>query len=292
MNIKESNNIILKSIISIIVAFLLYSISDAVLKNLTSKLNVFQITLFHALVTFVISFIYAIAKYKLSLFKTTHYKTYIFYGIFAGGVAFANIYGFSKLRLDQFYTIVFTAPLWIILLSRLILKESIDKKTLIATSIGFLVILIVMRPSGDLFNLGALATSFGTIFFSLGTILAKKVKADKKSKFLLVMSASLFVTLISTILLKGNISDISSGWSYLFLASGGFSFLGAMFLLYAFQVSPASYIVAPFHYTQIIWGIILGYLLFDDKPTIDTILGSSVLIVIGIYLIYHQIRKK
>ncbi len=288
---KKTN--VIKPIISIILGFFFYSISDATLKTITkTNLTTFEITFFHAFIIFLIASSYSFFKYKRSMFKVENYKLFLIYGICAGSVGFTNIYGFSELKLDQFYTIVFTAPLWIILLSRLILKEEMDKKTLIATILGFIVILIVMRPNGDLFNSGALATVIGTALFALGAVIVKKVKSSKKSRFLLIISSSLFTMIVSAILLKGDFSNALSNNLTLFLVSGSFSFLGAMFVFYAFQASPAAYVVAPFHYTQIIWGSLLGFMLFKDIPEVDTIIGSSILILIGIYLIYHQVKIK
>jgi S-adenosylmethionine uptake transporter len=56
----------------------------------------------------------------------------------------------------------------------------------------------------------------------------------------------------------------------------------------AFQWATSSSVVAPFHYTQIIWGTALGYLIFGDVPTKEVMTGAVLLIVSGLYIIWGE----
>jgi drug/metabolite transporter (DMT)-like permease len=72
--------------------------------------------------------------------------------------------------------------------------------------------------------------------------------------------------------------------------TGGASFAaGLTFVSFGFRLAPPA-VAAPFHYTQMIWGVIFGIFLFGDIPDFFTVLGASVNILSGLYLIYRENR--
>ncbi len=288
---KILNNQILFAITAVVIGFFCYSLADALLKNFISKYHISQIFFTNSLVIFVLAFVHGFRKHKAGLFKTNHYVLYFMYASLAMLGFGTNMVAMSNIRLDQFYTIVFTAPLWITLLSRIVFKEKVDTKPLIAICLGFLVILAVMRPGGDMFNIGAFAALGSAIIFSINTMLVKKSKGEIHSRALLLIFSSLMGIIVSQVYLYDNFVMPDLKDSFLFIICGAMAFMGGMFVLSGFQRSPASYIVAPFHYTQMIWGAALGYLIFNDIPSMDVIIGASALISIGLYLIYYQVQQ-
>jgi drug/metabolite transporter (DMT)-like permease len=77
----------------------------------------------------------------------------------------------------------------------------------------------------------------------------------------------------------------------LFLAAGLSSAAGLMCIGIAYQTAPSPTTVAPYHYTQIIWGAIIGYLYFNETPDARLMTGAMMIIGVGLYLILHETRR-
>ncbi|MGH6961399.1 MAG: DMT family transporter, partial [Dongiaceae bacterium] len=63
--------------------------------------------------------------------------------------------------------------------------------------------------------------------------------------------------------------------------------LGHLGLIQALRLAPSA-VVAPFHYSQIVWAVIFGLLLFGDRPTVWVIAGSSIIIASGLYTLWRE----
>jgi drug/metabolite transporter (DMT)-like permease len=78
----------------------------------------------------------------------------------------------------------------------------------------------------------------------------------------------------------------------IFLGMGLFGSAGGLAIAYAFQNAPSAAVIAPTHYTQIVWGTLIGYIFFSEVPHLQTIIGAGVIAVAGLYLIYGEARYK
>ena len=169
-------------------------------------------------------------------------------------------------------------------LSALILRENVNLKTWVAIFLGFIGVLIIMRPGLSIFDPMSLIPLGGAFFLSIYQIVTRKA-SEKDSN-----ETSLFYTSIVGIFFMGIIGynywqplmDLSL---YFFLAIGIFFSLGLYFQIIALSLARAG-IIQPFHYTLIFWAIILGYLFYNDLPDIPTIIGAIIITVSGIYTLY------
>ncbi len=279
------------AIAMVIMGFFLHSFADALLKLFISKYHISQVLFANASVVLILTFLHGFRKHRKGLFKSNHYMLYFIYsslGMAGFGVTMVAI---ENIRLDEFYTIVFTAPLWVTLLSTIFFKEKIAAQPLIAILMGFLVILFVMRPDGGMFNIGAFAALASAIIFAIKALLMKKLKHEENSRYLFVMFPSLLGIIIVQPYLYDNWIASDGIDTSLFIICGVLTVIGSLFIVSGFQKSPEAYIVAPFHYTQLIWGTILGFVIFNDIPSNEVMLGAFALILIGLYLIYYQVQQ-
>ena len=77
----------------------------------------------------------------------------------------------------------------------------------------------------------------------------------------------------------------------LFATLGAFGAVAPLMLAHAFQTAPSTAVIVPFHYTQIIWGALLGYFIFGEIPGRDTITGAALLIMGGLALVWSESRR-
>ena len=199
------------------------------------------------------------------------------------------ILSFRYLSLADVHSIGSLTPVIVVALSALILREHVSLKTWIAIFIGFIGVLIIMRPGLSIFDPKSLIPLAGAFFLSIYQIVTRKA-SEKDSN-----ETCLFYTSIVGIILMGII-----GYNYwqplmnlsllFFIAIGLFFSLGLYFQIIALSMARAG-IIQPFHYTLIFWAIILGYIFYSDLPDIPTLIGAAVITVSGIYTLYIKEQK-
>jgi drug/metabolite transporter (DMT)-like permease len=77
----------------------------------------------------------------------------------------------------------------------------------------------------------------------------------------------------------------------LFLLTSLCLFFAVIFLTMAYTMTPMAAIVAPFQYTQILWGVIFGYLIFAEIPDQKTVMGVSIIIAAGLFMIWREYHR-
>ncbi len=169
-------------------------------------------------------------------------------------------------------------------LSAIILREHVSVKTWIAIFVGFIGVLIIMRPGLSIFDLKSLIPLMAAFFLSIYQIVTRKASEKDSTE------TSLFYTSIVGIFLMGfigyNFWQPMMDYSFIFfIAIGVFFSLGLYFQIIALSMARAG-IIQPFHYTLIFWAIILGLIFYNDFPDIPTLIGALVITVSGIYTLY------
>lgn len=198
-----------------------------------------------------------------------------------------NYTALQYLRLDQTVTITFLTPLLVALLAGPILGEWVGWRRMVAIIIGFLGVLLVFRPDLGGIHWAAILSIAATVSYAL-YIIATRYLAPVDSAAVMQ-----FYTPLGGLLLFGPLvlffwETPVSAWGWVALLSGGvWGTLSHWFLILAHRKAPAS-IVAPFIYTEIVWMIALGALLFGQWPDHWTLAGAAVVIGSGLYLLYRE----
>ena len=203
-----------------------------------------------------------------------------------------NFVALHYLQLDQTATIAFTAPFFIALLAGPLLGEWIHWRRWTAIIVGFCGVLLVMRPgSGEgihpIFILSLLST-LCYAFYNLSTRFLAGYDTTGTTMFYTALvgfiAASIplpyvWTTPTDPLVIAGMV------------AVGAFGFIGHLFLVLAHRYAPAA-VLAPFTYTQIVWYVLGGFLVFGDIPTGYTLAGAAVVIASGLYLLYRERKVK
>ncbi|NQD35413.1 DMT family transporter [Permianibacter sp. IMCC34836] len=199
----------------------------------------------------------------------------------------AFIYGVHSLSLTDAYSIFFVAPLLITAFSVPLLKEHVEWQRWLAIVIGFIGVLIMLRPSGTgFFSLGALAVLFAAACYAFSAILTRII-GRTDSTAAMMFWFTIFLSLGATSLAAPNWTPINwQHWPW-FIGVGLTGALGQYFITEAFRRAPAG-VVAPFEYTAIIWGVLLDFLVWQAVPRASMLAGASVVIACGLYLLYRE----
>ena len=180
-------------------------------------------------------------------------------------------------------------PVIVVALSVIILKEKVTTKVWIAIFIGFVGVLIVLRPASTIFDIKSLIPLAAAFFVGLYQVITKKISEYDSPEVSLFYTS--IVGILVTSLLAINFWQPTNISSYsIFLGIGIFFSLGFYFQINALSNARAS-IIQPFHYTLIFWAIILGYIFYGDIPDIFTIIGAIIITSSGIFVI-NQTSKE
>lgn len=198
-----------------------------------------------------------------------------------------NFFALQYLQLAETVSIMFATPLLVALVSGPLLGEWPGPRRMIAIGVGFLGVLVITRPGSGGMHPAALLSvisCFCYAFYSLSTRILAAYDPPETTMFYSGVAGT--VAMIPLIPYFWSWPQGWLEWGAMFLA-GAMGGIGHWMLILAHRLAPAS-ILAPFIYSQIIWMIALGYLVFGQLPDRWTYIGTAIVIGSGLYLLYRE----
>jgi len=222
--------------------------------------------------------------------KSDHRSLQILRGVLLFASTLMNFVALQYLRLDQTSAIFFSNPLWVCALSPFLLGERIGPRRWAAVFLGFLGVLLIIRPGADGFHWAMLLSVTVAVFTALYQIITRKIAGRDPALVSLLLPSIVGTTLAMPL---GIINWHVPAWGLvgLMLLMGFAGGVGHHLLIKAHTMAPAP-TLAPFIYTQIIWMIIVGYVVFGDVPDIHTLIGASIVVSSGLYVYYREQAAK
>ena len=273
-----------------ILAYLSFSVLDATQKTLILYHSIFQLLLVKYFFVLFLSLIESKRKNNSSFYKSKNIKLQIFRSLLSVIESGCFVLSFKYLSLANAHSIGSLAPVIVVALSAIILKEKVSPKTWVAIFIGFIGVLIIVRPTSSIFDLKALLPLVAAFMLGLYQVVTKKVSEHDSNETSLFYTSIIGLTIMS-FLASSFWSPISSSSYIMFLAIGIFFSLGLYLQIIALSKARAS-IIQPFHYTLIFWAIILGYIFYDDVPDMFTVLGAIIITCSGIFVLKQSSKEK
>ena len=266
-----------------IFAFFSFSILDAIQKTLILYNSVFQLLLVKYFFVLFLALFESKRKNNHLFYKSKNIKLQVFRSLLSVIESGCFVLSFKYLSLANAHSVGSLAPVIVVALSAIILKEKVTPKTWIAIFIGFIGVLIILRPTSSIFDPKALLPLITAFVLGFYQIITKKVsKYDKNETSLFYTS---IIGIITMSLLASNFWLPIDKSSYLmFLGIGIFFSLGLYFQIIALSKARAS-IIQPFHYTLIFWAIIFGYIFYNDIPDMFTVIGAVIITCSGIFVL-------
>lgn len=204
-------------------------------------------------------------------------------------VAFTAV---TLLPLAEVTTLSFIAPLFSVALSALFLGEQVGRYRWTAVAVGLLGVIVVMQPGGAQLNpLGLGLAVLGALGVAGVTITLRQIGKTERTPTI-VLWFTCFAILVTGVFLPfyGQWHDAQTWLILLGLGlSGG---IGQLFLTSSLRFAPVP-VVVPFDYTQLLWAVLLGWLLWDTHPAATTGIGAAIIVGSGLYTLYreHQLGR-
>jgi S-adenosylmethionine uptake transporter len=213
--------------------------------------------------------------------------------------------GLAALPLADVEAIRFSGPLMITLLSVAMLGETVGLRRWIALLAGFLGVFFIVRPTSVTFNLGSVFILISVFFYALSVILVRKLQSTDSSATMAYYSSLVYllaaVLLAPLVLLFGESSDVHPSLAFLFrswampslldlnvMFGMGLAWAGGMFCMArAYSLAPAS-VVAPFEYSSLPIGMMWGFVIWREIPTLMTLSGAFLTLLSGLYILHRE----
>lgn len=268
-------------------AYAIFSLGDATIKSLGSQISVFEIGFFSILFSGIFIFFSKPREerwrefWRMSRPFAVHGRAIS--GLFAG---ILGIYAFTTIPLAEAYALIFLSPLFVTVLSAVVLKENIGPWRWAAVLAGIVGVILVVRPGFKTLELGHIA-AIGVAFLAAMTIVLLRSLAGKEKR-----TSIMGVLLIYGLTFNGIASipdfvmpDLHQLLAFAFI--GLCTATGQVTLLVATRIAPASQI-APSHYSQILWAVAIGMAFFHEYPDAMAVLGLSVIAASGLLTMIRE----
>lgn len=203
------------------------------------------------------------------------------------GSTLLNFFALKFLQLDEALSILFSTPFLVAVLSGPTLGEWIGWRRWTAIGVGFLGVLVVTRPGIGSIHPAALlsvASAFCYAIYSISTRVLARTDSSQTTLFYSNLVGALAMLPVMPFVWTAPREPLVI---ILMIALGAFGSLGHGLLIAAHRLAPAS-VLAPFIYTQLVWVIAFGYLVFAHAPTGWTLAGSAIVIASGLYILYRE----
>jgi drug/metabolite transporter (DMT)-like permease len=280
-----------RAAVLMLVSVALFALMDAGLKLLSPHYPPLQVSALRGMASLPFVLAWVVASVGVGGLATTLFRVrwplHALRGVLGIGMMAAFVYALRTLPLSTAYTIFFIAPLLITALSVPILGERVGSRRWTAIAIGFVGVLVVLRPTGDgLMSLAGLAVLFAALGYSISAITVRILARSDSNQSIVVW------LLISMAIGAGALAwpdwvAIRPEDLWLILGLGIAGTLGQYCITEAFRRGEAS-LIAPLEYTALLWGVLLDFSVWHVLPDGMTWLGAAIIVLSGLYLLRRE----
>ena len=293
---------------SLVMAILIFSLQDIAVKWMGGSYPILEIVIFRGLIAMPITLLLFRLEGQRGLPTTKQHKLEYVRGLFLFLSYTTYFMGLAALPLAEIAAIRFSAPLMITALSVLLLGEKVPPSRWVALSVGFIGVLIIVKPGSANFNIGSIFILLSTLFYALSAMLTRRLQTTDSSATMAYYS-SLFYLIAAFILAPlaiavgptpnapPSIAFLFHDWStptlldLMVMAGLGLVWAGGMyFMARAYSLALAS-VVAPFEYVTLPINTMWGFVLWHQFPTLATWAGAGLTVFSGLYILYQDQKE-
>ncbi|GAN80435.1 DMT family transporter [Acidocella aminolytica] len=277
----------LKGVLFAILSFAAFSFSDASVKLIKGALPPYESAFFGGVFALIVfPALLGPDDKLLDVFTTKSRKLWLlrFFALAFGVIG--SVTAFTHLPMADAFALIFLQPSFVTLMSLLFLKERIGPWRWAAVIIGFAGVLVVLRPGYTPFSIGQV----GALFAGVGgavSVISFRAAGGHDKRISLFGAGTLGVIVIPGLLMLPNFRWPDEAQWGLLASYGLLAALANLLLMSATTRAPAAY-VGPIQYSQMLWAILLGYLIFDNGVDGVTLVGASLIVGSGLLTLRRE----
>jgi drug/metabolite transporter (DMT)-like permease len=240
----------------------------------------------------------ALRRELLTAFHTSRPLGHVARGVVGVSSMALGFYGLTRLPLPEAIALNYAQPLIVVVFSAIFLGETIRVFRWSAVAIGFVGVFIISWPKLTLFAAGAeigrdqaygaMAVLSAAAISAIAMLLVRRLVATEKTSTI-VLWFSLTATVCALATLPFGWESLSRDQVIFLVAAGFCGGIGQILMTESYRHADVS-TIAPFEYTSILLGIGVGYIVFGDVPTGYMIVGATIVVAAGVFIIWREQR--
>lgn len=291
-NISSPTHSIPSSFIGMVLGALCFGLisgADVTVKYLSDEYSIFQILMVATLFAYIPVVLFLWRTGALRALRPRHPRLTVLRSVLVAASAAAILWAVSRMPLADAYALVFTCPLIVTALAAPILKERVSLASWCAVLGGFIGVLVILRPGFQAVDLPHVMALVSAVLFAAGILVLRWMGDGERTGPLLLILLTTTVCMMAPLGLASFVPPEPQDLAVMAL-SGLCAGLAHICLVMAVRFAPAS-TVSPFQYTQILWGLLFGALVFGDQPEMVMLLGAGIVILSGLFLLWQESRR-
>jgi len=275
-----------KGIALVLLSTVFLGTSDVTAKYLSTSLPSIEITWIR-FVTFALMFTpVMLPGSPLHAMRTERLGLQLMRGAALLGSSLFFISGLRYLPIAEASATGFVSPLFVTALSIVFLSEKVGMRRWLATAVGLLGVLIILRPGSSAFHPAAFFPIVSALAWAATLIMTRMMSGKEHAITIMTYSSIAGVAILSVL---APFAWVTPSWQAIAfgILIGVFSTAGQWIVVLAFRYADAS-VLAPFSYTQLLWVSILGFLIFGELPDVWTIIGAAFIVGSGLYTAHRE----
>lgn len=265
----------------------------ACVKALGKEIPAGQVIFVRGLLSMGILALIAWASNALHLLKTQNFRSHALRSISGTVSMFCLFTALTLIPLADVTAITFTSPMFLTVLAMLFLGERIHRFRWTALGIGFLGVLIMVGPHlsfAEGSSFGVLAALGAAMFSAIAMVFVRSMSGGEHAITITFYFSLTFTICSALTALQGWPIPTPSQWLFIVLA-GLFGVFGQLLMTYSYRYAEAS-TIAPLDYTSMIMSVILGYVFFDEMPTLSVWIGAPLVVGSGLIILWREYYLK
>jgi len=279
-----------RGILYMVLSVAVFAVVNALVKYEEAVYPVSQVTFFRSIFALVFSCGLVMREGGFSILRTRRVAEHVGRGTLQFISMVSIFVAYHLMPLADAVAVTFSSPLFLTLLSIPVLGEKVGRHRWGAVIVGFIGVLIMVRPGPGSFSYGAALALVNAGLGASVTIALRRMSLTERPATLVTYQA-LVATALSLVILPFGWVDLTWQGAIGLASIGLISGTGQILWTQAFKMVPAA-ILAPFSYTSMIWSIGFGYLIWGDLPTPMLIVGACVVVMSGLYILYRETIRR
>lgn len=297
----------IQGILCLLGALVVLTVSDTIIKWLSPVYPLYELTLVKGVIALVI--LLMVVQFSGGLVQLRVQRPWLHFSRGMMLVLSDAFYfmGLSAMPMATAITLFFCAPLFVCLIAKLFLGETVGFVRWMAIAVGMAGIVVIVQPGSVTFDWNVVFPVLSALTYALMVIMTRKLafSASAGSMSVYVLIAFVIVSIVSGITIghgQYNVFDqpalqfLLRGWSWpsfadyqLLIICGVATAVGIFLLSQSYRIAHAA-VVVPFEYASLPLVIVAGYLVWGDLPSLRDYIGSALIIASGLVVVYFEIR--
>ncbi|MGQ9371395.1 DMT family transporter [Azospirillum sp. A39] len=277
-------------IVMMLMSVFLFSILNVLVKTLADTYPVTEVSFFRNAFALIPVGIAVALQGGWRTLRTEHPWGHVWRSAIGLTAMLLIFWSFALLPLADAIALNFTTPLFLTALSVPLLGEKVGVHRWSAVGVGFVGVLIILKPSGAMLELGAVVAIAAALGQSLAMIAIRQLSRTEPPNTI-VFYFTVLTTLFSAAMLPFGWVTPDWGDLGLLVLCGLVGGCSQLFLTRAYSLAQAA-TIAPFNYTSLLWAALFGWLFWGELPSPSAAIGAAIVALSGLYILERETRRK